>query len=103
MRLVALPSVYHLDIDLPYLMDVDNVGAQFNKDTRVCRCRIGTSSTSAAVTTECCVPPPPTGPQHYTASNRQSTFIAPIPDYMLYALCMCVLCFVWCGVWCIVL
>ena len=39
-RLVALPSVYLLDIDLPYLLDIDNVGAQFNKDTRVCACRI---------------------------------------------------------------
>lgn len=38
-RMVALPSVYLLDIDLPYLLDVDNVGAQFNKDTRVCACR----------------------------------------------------------------
>ena len=51
MKLVALPSVYHLDIDLPYLMDVDNVGAQFNKDTRVCICGVTwVGGTNAAVT-----------------------------------------------------
>lgn len=31
----AHPNLYHLDIDIPYHVDNDNVGAQFNRDTKV--------------------------------------------------------------------
>ena len=31
----AHPDLYHLDIDIPYYVNNDDVGAQFNKDTKV--------------------------------------------------------------------
>ena len=36
--LAAHPRLYHLDLDLPFLINTEDTGAQFNKDTRVSPC-----------------------------------------------------------------
>ena len=44
LSLTAHPRLYSLDLDLPYTVDSDETGAQFNKDSKVTACYLWTAS-----------------------------------------------------------